>query len=102
MLAHPFDDGSSAVVHRSVDETARGLGGDAAAYHRVIGDIVNRWNALEDAVLGPLRWPRHPFQVARFGLRGLGSAEHLVRGAFADERTRALIAGVCAHGMLPL
>src|SRR5438477_2337837 len=40
MLAHPFDDGRCSVVHRSVKETARGLGDDEAAYLHVVGDIV--------------------------------------------------------------
>src|SRR6476620_11826914 len=102
MLAHPFDDGRSAAVYRSVEETANGLGSDGPAYRHVVGRIVESWPLLQDAILGPPRWPRHPWTVARFGLRALGSAEQLVRRAFIDDTTRALIAGVSAHGMLPL
>src|SRR5262249_26904353 len=45
--------------------------------------------------------PRHPFALARFGLHALRSAKALA-ASFADERTRALIAGNAAHGMVPL
>jgi phytoene dehydrogenase-like protein len=102
MLAHPFDDGRCAAVYRAVEETANSLGRDGPAYRQVIGGVVDAWPSLQDAILGPPRWPRHPFSVARFGVRALGTAEQLVRRAFIDETTRALIAGVSAHGMLPL
>lgn len=102
MLAHPFDDGRSAAVYRTVEETANGLGADGPAYRQVVGRVVESWPLLQDAILGPPRWPRHPWTVARFGLRALGSAEQLVRRAFIDDTTRALIAGVSAHAMLPL
>ena len=102
MLAHPFDGGDCAVAYRAVEETANGLGRDGPAYRDLIGGVVAAWPALEDAVLGPPRWPAHPFAVARFGLRALSSVDQLVRRHFAGETTRALIAGVSAHAMLPL
>src|SRR6478752_6640704 len=71
MLAHPFDDGAAATVFRSVETTANGFGRDAAAYHDVIGSVVEAWPLLEDAILGPLRWPRHPIAMARFGMRAI-------------------------------
>jgi len=40
--------------------------------------------------------------MARFGLRAIASVEQLVRRHFAEEKTRALVAGVAAHAMLPL
>lgn len=102
MLAHPFDDGDAAAVFRSVDATANGLGRDGGPYRDLIGSIVDAWPLLEDALLGPLRWPRHPFAVARFGIHAIASIEQLVRRHFAEEKTRALVAGVAAHAMLPL
>jgi phytoene dehydrogenase-like protein len=102
MLAHPFDSGDPGVIYRSVDRTAERLGRDGPAYHRLIGRIVKAWPRLEEAILGPLRWPQHPMCVARFGVHAMASAESLTRRVFADERTRGLFGGICAHGMLPL
>lgn len=101
-LAHPFDDGSAAVVERSVGDTAAGLRRDGAAYASLFGGVVDRWPRLERAALGPVTWPRHPFSLAAFGLRALRSAEGLARSLFEEERTRALFGAIAAHGMLPL
>ena len=102
MLAHPFDDGTSALVYRALDSTAAELSEDGPSYLRLIGPVVAAWPDLEEAVLGPLRWPRHPLTVARFGLQALRSAERLARQAFHGGRARGLFAGIAAHGMLPL
>jgi phytoene dehydrogenase-like protein len=102
MVAHPFDDGSAAVVERSVERTAAALGRDRHAYEHLFGRLVRDWPLIEASVLGPLRWPRHPFALAAFGLRALRSAADVAKGAFAEEPARALFAGIAAHGMLPL
>ena len=101
MLAHPFDDGGAAAIVRSLDDTARGLGADAGAYRRTVGLVCSGWPRLERAVLGPLALPRHPVALARFGLLALQPASLLVR-RYAAARTRALLAGIAAHGLLPL
>ena len=36
-LAHPLDGKNAVLLHRSIDETAEGLGQDADAYRRLIG-----------------------------------------------------------------
>jgi phytoene dehydrogenase-like protein len=103
MLAHPFDDGTAAaLVERSVGETARGLGEDGEGYRRLIGTVADLWPQIADLVLAPPAIPRHPFAAARFGLRALQSADRLARRYFSTERSRALFAGVAAHGMLPI
>jgi phytoene dehydrogenase-like protein len=102
MLGHPFDDGSALAVERSLDATVAVLGRDGDAYRRTIGTVVERWARLEQAVLGPLAVPRHPLVLARFGWQALQSAVGLATRAFEDERTRAMFAGIAAHGMLPL
>ena len=101
-LAHPLDDGSCGVVYRSVDRTAAGLADDGGAYRKLIGMIVDAWPRIDTSVLGPLGWPRHPIDLARFGLRALRPAASLARSAFGSDRARALFAGIAAHGMLPL
>ncbi len=102
MLAHPLDDGRCGLVYRSIGRTAEGLGVDAGSYRALMAPLVKLWPRIERSVLGPLRWPRHPLALARFGVRAMGSAEGLARQTFALERGRALLAGIAAHGMLPL
>jgi len=102
MLAHPFDDGTSAVIYRSLERTAVELGDDGPAYRRLVGSVVAAWPRLESAVLGPPRLPRHPVTLARFGLHALQPAESLARRSFRTAQARALFAGIAAHGLLPL
>jgi phytoene dehydrogenase-like protein len=102
-LAHPLDDGSAALLERSVAATAAGLGEDGPAYERLLGPLVRDWDAIEEAALAPLlRFPRRPLALGRFGISALRTADGLARGAFRGERARALLAGCAAHSMLPL
>lgn len=100
-LAHPLDDGTAAVVVRSVDETARRFGPDEQAYRATIGSVADRWSKLEDGILSPIGWPRHPLALAGFGWRALRSAAVVAR-SFSTAPARALFAGIAAHGMVPL
>ncbi|MBC7973963.1 MAG: NAD(P)/FAD-dependent oxidoreductase, partial [Myxococcales bacterium] len=59
-LAHPLDDGSAALVRRDLDETAASLGRDGAAYRRLVGPTVGRWDALIVDVLAPFHIPLRP------------------------------------------
>jgi phytoene dehydrogenase-like protein len=102
MLAHPFDDGTCRAIYRSIDRTADGLGTDRGAYRDLIGPIVDAWPRIGDSIAAPLHWPRHPLALARFGLRALRPGDALACAAFAGDRTRALFAGIAAHGQLPL
>ncbi len=101
-IAHPFDGGRAATLVRSLDATADGLGGDGAAYKKVLGAVVTSWPDLADAILGPPALPRHPIALASFGLRALQSIQGLASRAFEGEPARALLAGIAAHGMMPL
>ncbi len=85
-----------------LSETAANLGPDAAAYRRLMGPLVAGWQGLLDDLLGPLRVPRHPLLMARFGLVGLLPAVTLARVAFRGERARAVLAGMASHAMMPL
>jgi phytoene dehydrogenase-like protein len=103
MLAHPLDDVPAVIAERSVDGTAAGLGEDAGAYRQLVGGVVDAWPLLEGAILGPpLRWPRHPLALARFGLKAVQPAARLASKRFRGARARAFFAGVAAHTMLPL
>jgi len=102
-LAHPFDDGTAAVLKRSIDETGATLGAvDAAAYRKLMKPLVDDWEHLASDILAPLQIPNHPITFARFGLRAQRSASGLAKSFFKDERARAFFAGIAAHSTLPL
>jgi phytoene dehydrogenase-like protein len=114
-LAHPFPDGTAAVLARSMTQTAGSLGGgrhegadrgsrgDPAAYLRLIRPFRGRWDALAGDVLRPplAGWPRHPLVYGWFGALAALPAAALAR-AFAGERARGLIAGLAGHVTAPL
>jgi phytoene dehydrogenase-like protein len=103
-LAHPLDDGSAVVLERSVRATASptNLGSDAPAYARLMGPLVANWQPVMAHLLGPLRVPRQPLGLLRFGIAGILPATVLARVAFREPRARALLGGVSAHSILPL
>ncbi len=102
-LAHPLDDGSAVALRRSVEETARGLGDDAASYRRIAGPLAADWDALLSEIMKPmLHVPRHPLLLARFGIPGMFPADFVAHRLFKGARARALFAGLAAHSFLPL
>ena len=101
-LAHPFDDGSAAVLKRSVEETGDTLGPDNEAYRKLMKPIARDFDRLLRALLGQLRLPRHPIALARFGLRAVRSARCLAENLFEGEKARGLFAGNAAHSALPM
>jgi phytoene dehydrogenase-like protein len=102
-LAHPLDDGRRRRSERSVDDTAAGLGADAAAYRGMMGPFVDAGFALTDGLLSPLQLPPpHPGHLARFGWSGIRSARGLVRSRFDGDEAQALFAGLAAHSLLSL
>ncbi len=101
-LVHPLDDGTAAVLERSVDATAAALGVGGGGWRRMVEPFVAHWSELAHDVLAPpLRFPRHPVLMARFGLSALRSATGLARG-LRGTHARALFAGNAAHSFLPL
>ncbi len=100
--AHPLDDGTAAVQERSLELTARGLGEDGGAYMRFMKPFVENAPALFHDALGPLKPPRHPMLMARFGFYGLQPATGLASRLFRGEKARALFAGMAAHAIMPL
>ncbi|MDQ2664559.1 MAG: NAD(P)/FAD-dependent oxidoreductase [Gemmatimonadota bacterium] len=101
-LAHPFDDGSAALLERTASATGATLGADARAYESLVQPFVKHWSALMTDVLAPLRIPHHPLLLARFGWHGIRSSDRLARGRFKGERARALFGGIAAHAGLRL
>jgi phytoene dehydrogenase-like protein len=101
-FAHPLDGGRAALVHRSVATTVEGLGADGPAYRRLFERLVNHADELLPDILVPLRVPRHPLLLARFGLAGIQSVARVARCKFSTDEGRAVLAGVAAHSMLRL
>lgn len=101
-LAHPLDDGTAVLVQRSIEATSETLGVDGAAYRRLMQPLAADWNNLAYEFLGPLRFPRHPITMARFGWRAVLPAATFARLAFRGERARAVFAGMACHSIMPL
>ncbi|MEX0167636.1 phytoene desaturase family protein [Streptomyces sp. LMG1-1-1.1] len=103
-MAHPWDDGTAAVLARSVAETAASFGSrDAGAYRRLVAPFLGKWDTLaRDFMQLPLTaLPRDPVTLARFGLAGLPPSTWLMR-RFRDEKARGLFAGLVGHVIAPL
>jgi phytoene dehydrogenase-like protein len=99
--AHPLDGGKAAALQGSVADTARTLGIDAEAYTNLLGPLVKSWPGLAPDVLGPLRFPKHPIDLAAFGLSALQPVTWLAK-RFKTPEARALLAGMAAHSIQPL
>ncbi|ASZ12312.1 NAD(P)/FAD-dependent oxidoreductase [Chitinophaga pendula] len=101
LAAHPFDDGRVALLYRDLAATAAGLGEDGASYERLFRPLIARWPGIAADVLGPLRLPRQPFDMAGFGMKALQSGISLSRH-FRTREAQGLWAGMVAHSMQPL
>jgi phytoene dehydrogenase-like protein len=101
-LAHPLDDGRAGLLHRSVDETATGLGPDAHAYRDLFGPLVAKARPVSETLFSPLGIPRAPLTMARFGLRALQPVRGFATRRFATDEARGLLAGSAAHSMVSL
>ncbi|MGF7080074.1 phytoene desaturase family protein [Mucilaginibacter sp. UYCu711] len=99
--AHPFDNGTAAILDRSIKNTADCLGADAQTYTALMRELTGAWPLIDQDALGPLRFPRHPFVMAQFGLKALQSAETFVK-RFKTTEARGLFGGMAAHAIQPL
>jgi phytoene dehydrogenase-like protein len=99
--AHPFDDGTAAILDYAVENTARLLDSDEKNYLRLIAPLVKDWPKIARNVLGPLQYPRYPVTFSRFGLKALQPASWIAK-YFSSEKAKGLWAGMAAHSMLPL
>ena len=100
-LAHPLDDGSAAVLSRQLSETVSRFGADGEAWDRLFRPFVERHKEFFSEILRPVRMPRDPWLMTRFGSLGLQSCARLVK-RFRTPHARALVAGNAAHSFLPL
>jgi len=101
-LAHVLREGEVVLLERSVAATAEQLGRDGPAYRRLMEPFADRFDELAPMVLAPLRLPRRPWLMARFGLAALLSMRGLARAKFREPGAAALLAGIAAHETQPL
>jgi phytoene dehydrogenase-like protein len=101
-LAHPFDDGTAAMLERSTETTGATLGPDAEAYQRVMAPLVADARTIVATLTGTPEFPRYPLALAAAGWRSLRSARSVATDSFEGEKARGLFAGNGAHSFLPL
>lgn len=100
--AHPLDDGDAVLLHQSIQRTADGLGQDGRRWLRAFGSPSRHFDDLAADIMRPLlRFPSHPFRLARFGLVA-GPPPTWTSRYFSTERARTLFLGVAAHAFTDL
>ncbi|HEY8400231.1 MAG TPA: NAD(P)/FAD-dependent oxidoreductase [Cytophagaceae bacterium] len=98
--AHPFDDGSAALLLKSLEKTSDLLGNDSSKYLDLIKPLVLDWNHITRDALGPLAIPSHPLAMAKFGLNALRSAQSIAN-EFTGKHAKGLWAGMAGHSIQP-
>ena len=98
--AHPLDGGDAGVLHRSVEETAAGLGVDGrggGGCSSAVGEVRRARRGHHGAAAARAA---HPFAWPASGCHG--AARRRLARLFRTERARALFGGVAAHAFRPL
>jgi phytoene dehydrogenase-like protein len=99
--AHPLDNGDAPALFTDIAKTADQLGVDKNRYIEIFTPLTEQWSQLSRQLLGPLKWPTHPLQLASFGLKGLQPALSFAN-KFKSKEARALFGGMAAHAIQPL
>ncbi len=96
-LAHPFDDGTAALLERSPDAAALGLGEDDGRWRRVFEPLAGNAEPLLEDLLAPLHLPAHPLALARFGVGAAAAGDAARPSGLPRRRRRA----ACSQGSPP-
>lgn len=101
-VAHPLDDQPAGALFQSFDKTVSYIKDkDKSNYAHSIAPFLDKWDGLLTDLLGPFSLlPSHPLLMARFGIQAIQSANSFSK-RFKSTQTRALFAGLAAHGILP-
>lgn len=100
-FTHPLDNGRVAALHRSVEDTAEGLGDDGSRYTGLMSPLVESIDELVEDVLSPLTFnPKHKASFARVAAIG-GLPASVLAKRFSTEEGKALVAGLSAHSIAP-
>ncbi len=101
-VAHPLPDGSAAILYKDINRTIENLGKDARKWHDLFAPFTRAPFALFSQILRPIRIPRRPFLMAKFGRLALKSCLDLAGSNFVNQQARALFAGCAGHSSLQL
>ena len=101
-LAHPFDDGTAAMLERSTEVTGTTLGPDAEAYRKLMDPLAADARAIVATLTGSPEIPPHPLALATAVWCSLRSARRIATDTFEGEKAKGLFAGNAAHSFLPL
>ncbi len=103
-MAHPFDNGTAALLTGSIKDTATTLDKeDTKAYLKLMNPLVDQWQELtREIMFFPRLFTLHPFTMLRFGTRAIRSTAGLARSYFSGNRARAVLAGLGAHSVMRL
>lgn len=99
--AHPLDNGETAILSKSIKDTADALGTDGQRYMSLVAPLVESWPKIAFDVMSPLHFPKHPLLMAKFGLNAMKSASWIAN-RFSTEKAKGLWAGMAAHSIQPL
>src|SRR5690606_28937164 len=79
-LAHLLRPDHAVLMHQSLERTVEELGVDGPGWRVLFGPCVDAGFKLSDSLLAPLTLPpRHPIELARYGVVGIRSATSLGR-----------------------
>lgn len=101
-LAHPFEDGSSVLLYKSMEDTISNLGEDGEKYKNIFTSLIDKWEDLSEDILSPLKLPAHPITLTKFGINAVQPAKFFAERNFKGSRARALFMGLAGHSIMPL
>ncbi len=99
--AHPFDDGTAASLVHSISETSESLNNDAEFYNNFMNGLVKDWSLINELILGPFIFPKHPIAAAKFGLNALPSFSFFAKKHLHNKKSKGFWAGMAAHSIQP-